>query len=139
MTHKSGKVAAMVTRFAGQRLDARYLGYFACFNEQQYYEAHDVLEDLWLLDRRGADGDFFKGLIQLAGAFVHLQKERLRPADALYQLAENNLRKYPAQHYATDVAGLLALIECWRGWLAAGSFQSNPLHDQPKPFLPMPQ
>jgi hypothetical protein len=52
MTHKSGKVAAMVTRFAGQRLDARYLGYFACFNEQQYYEAHDVLEDLWLLDRR---------------------------------------------------------------------------------------
>ena len=128
----------MVAQFEGRRLDARYLGYFACFNEQQFYEAHDVLEDLWLLDRRGPDGDFFKGLIQLAGAFVHLQKERLRPADALYQLAERNLRKYPAQHHATDVAGLLALIERWRGWLAAGSFQNNPLHDQAKPLISMP-
>jgi predicted metal-dependent hydrolase len=139
MTHKSGKVATLVAQFEGRGLDARYLGYFDCFNRQLYYEAHDVLEDLWLLDRHGADGDYFKGLIQLAGAFVHLQKERLRPADALYQLAERNLRKYPAQHHATDVAGLLALIERWRGLLASGSFQSNPLHDQPKPFIPQPE
>ena len=25
-----------------------YQGYFQCFNAQQYYEAHDVLEHLWL-------------------------------------------------------------------------------------------
>ena len=29
-------------------LDPRYTGFFACFNERQYYEAHDILEDLWL-------------------------------------------------------------------------------------------
>jgi len=139
MTHKSGKVAAMVSQFEGQRLDARYLGYFDCFNRQLFYEAHDVLEDLWLLDRHGPDGDYFKGLIQLAGAFVHLQKERLRPADALYQLAERNLRKYPARHHAADVAGLLALIERWRGWLAKESFGKNPLHNLPKPIIPMPE
>ena len=29
-------------------LDPCYQGYFRCFNEGQYYEAHDVLEHLWL-------------------------------------------------------------------------------------------
>lgn len=138
VTHKSGKVAEMVAQFAGQRLDARYLGYFDCFNQQQYYEAHDVLEDLWLLDRHGPNGDFFKGLIQLAGAFVHLQKERLRPADALFQLAERNLSKYPARHEALSVTELLGLIQAWRAALVQGRFQANPLRTRPQPQLTLP-
>jgi predicted metal-dependent hydrolase len=28
--------------------DPRYWGYFRTFNEGRFYEAHDVLEDLWL-------------------------------------------------------------------------------------------
>lgn len=139
MTHKSGKVAEMVARFAGRRLDARYLGYFDCFNRQLFYEAHDVLEDLWLLDRQGPDGDFFKGLIQLAGAFVHLQKDRLRPAEALFQLAERNLSKYPAQHHATEVDALLRLISDWRAALAAAGFARNPLREGVPPALVPPE
>jgi predicted metal-dependent hydrolase len=138
MTHKSGKVAELVAKFAGQRLDARYLGYFDCFNRQLFYEAHDVLEDLWLLDRRGPDGDFFKGMIQLAGAFVHLQKDRLRPAEALFQLAERNLSKYPARHHATEVTALMRLITEWRTDLAAGGFARNPLRERVPPSLAMP-
>jgi predicted metal-dependent hydrolase len=136
MTHKSSKVAARVAQFAGRRLDARYLGYFDCFNRQLFYEAHDVLEDLWLADRRGPNGDFYKGLIQLAGAFVHLQKDRLRPADALFQLAARNLEKYPASHESTDVAGLLRLIAEWRA--ALGTFETNPLQALPPPMLDLP-
>lgn len=139
MTHKSGKVAEMVAQFAGRRLDARYLGYFDCFNRQLFYEAHDVLEDLWLLDRHGPSGDFFKGLIQLAGAFVHLQKNRLRPADALFQLAERNLGKYPLNHESADVAALLGLISTWRNALAAKSFESNPLTTSAAPVLQFPE
>ena len=139
MTHKSGKVAEMVAQFAGRKLDARYLGYFDCFNRQLFYEAHDVLEDLWLLDRHGPSGDFFKGLIQLAGAFVHLQKNRLRPADALFQLAERNLAKYPAQHESTDVGALLQLILTWRTALTARAFERNPLTASAPPFIVMPE
>jgi hypothetical protein len=139
MTHKSGRVAARVTQFAGHRLDPRYLGYFDCFNQQLFYEAHDVLEDLWLPDRHKPSGDFFKGLIQLAGAFVHLQKDRLRPADALFQLAERNLGKYPARHESTDVAELLKLCAVWRADLSAGQFERNPLRSQLPPFLPLPE
>ena len=51
MSKKSEKIAAMVEPFRGQSLDARYLCYFALFNRQLFYEAHDVLEDLWLPER----------------------------------------------------------------------------------------
>jgi len=102
-----------VARFQGQKLDARYLGYFDCFNQELFYEAHDVLEDLWLLDRKGPDGDFFKGLIQLAGAFVHLQKNRLQPCGALLRLARANLSKYPLVHHQLDLSGVVELTREW--------------------------
>ena len=135
MSKKSGKIAERIAAFEGQRLDAHYLGYFDCFNNQLFYEAHDVLEELWLADRRGANGDFFKGLIQLAGAFVHLQKDRLRPSAALFKLARTNLQKYPAQHEQLAIAAVLILIETWLSWLEAGEFHANPLRHQAAPTL----
>ncbi len=116
-------------------LDAHYLGYFDCFNRQEFYEAHDVLEELWLADKYGPTGDFYKGLIQLAGAFVHLQKERLRPAAALFKLARTNLSKYPSSYEQLDLSEVLQLIECWLGWLEAENFSRNPLRAQPAPKL----
>jgi hypothetical protein len=79
VSHKSACIAARIESFCGQELDAHYLGYFDCFNRQLFYEAHEVLEDLWLKDKYGPNGAFYKGLIQLAGAFVHLQKIVRRP------------------------------------------------------------
>ncbi len=135
MSKKSGKIAALIEQFCGQELDAHYLGYFECFNRQLYYEAHDVLEELWLPDRKGANGDFYKGLIQFAGAFVHLQKERLKPAEALFRLAEANLRKYPARHESLDIPGVLRVIETWSEALKTGDFQKNPMLSTPLPVV----
>lgn len=135
MSKKSGKIAERIAAFQGGRLSAYYLGYFDCFNRQEFYEAHDVLEELWLADRRGPDGDFFKGLIQLAGAFVHLQKERLRPSAALFKLARTNLSKYPATHWRLDLTIVLHLIETWLAWLEGRSFDHNPFRVQPPPVL----
>ena len=125
----------MVETFRGREQAAHYHGYFDCFNRRQFYEAHEVLEDLWLPDRRGPNGDFYKGLIQLAGAFVHLQKNRLRPADALFQLAQANLEKYPSVHEQLDVSGVLHLIAGWRRQLAAADFTINPLSAASGPQL----
>src|SRR5271170_6957780 len=101
----------MIESFRGQELDPHYLGYFDCFNHQLFYEAHDVLEDMWLPDRHGPDGSFYKGLIQLAGAFVHVQKNRPGPAVALLNLSRANLEKYPPLHHGLDLTGVLRLIE----------------------------
>ena len=103
----------------GNDYDSRYLGYFECFNRQRFFEAHEVLEALWLPQRQGRNGSFYKGLIQLAGAFVHWQKSRPGPAAALFDLAQTHLQKYAPNHEGLDVSGLLARIDQWRLEVAA--------------------
>ena len=135
MGKKSGKIAALIEGCRGQSLDAHYLGYFECFNRGLFYEAHDVLEELWLADRQGSDYSFYKGMIQLAGAFVHLQKNRLKPSAALFKLAHANLRKYPAIHGQLDLAAVLQLIDGWLHDLESSQFTLNPLTSTNAPKL----
>ena len=135
MSKKSGKIAALIDGCRGRDLDAHYLGYFECFNRGLYYEAHDVLEELWLADRHGPNHSFHKGLIQLAGAFVHLQKSRLRPSAALFKLALANLQKYPSVHERLDLARVILLIEEWLCKLEAGQFAVNPLTGENAPKI----
>src|SRR5947208_16151757 len=56
-----------------------YRAFLHCWNERLYYEAHDVLEQLWL-KTKSSHADYFKGLIQAAGAFVNLQKTVEHPS-----------------------------------------------------------
>lgn len=126
-------------------LDPRYQGFFTCFNGQQYYEAHDVLENLWL-ERRDENHLFFKGLIQLAGAFVHLQKQflhpmhpkhgrRLRPAVRLFQLAAKNLTAFAPRHLQLDVAATLRLCERQAAEIMLGEYERNPWSPEQAPQL----
>ncbi len=140
MSHKSPKIAALIADLQGRDLPAHYLGYFACFNRSLFYEAHDVLEELWLADKHGPNGNFYKGLIQFAGAFVHLQKDcpkypRLRPSAALFKLAQANLRQYPARHEQLDLEFVHTLIAHWLERLESAGFQNNPLKEHTAPQL----
>jgi predicted metal-dependent hydrolase len=136
---KSERIARLVGNGHAAGLNPFYEGYFDCFNRGQFYEAHDVLEQLWLKDRQGANGAFYKGLIQLAGAFVHLQKGRLRPSAALFKLAGANLGLYAGTHERLAMPAVLALIEHWLALLEGGEFQFNPLGSQPAPALRLEQ
>ena len=135
VSHKSARIAAMIESFRGQELEPHYAGYFDCFNRQLFYEAHDVLEELWLKDKHGTNGAFYKGLIQLAGAFVHLQKDRLHPAAALFKLALANLDKYPDKHERLNAAAVCRLIRNWLGSLEAAHFEKNPFTSGNAPKL----
>jgi len=113
MSRNSEKIASLIRSFEGRDLDPHYLGYFECFNQQLFFEAHEVLEELWL-SQRGQDNDsFYKGLIQLAGAFVHVQKKRRQPAVALFRLAEANLSKYRGVHLSLQLQEVRDLIRVW--------------------------
>jgi predicted metal-dependent hydrolase len=125
--------------------DPCYEGYFLCFNQQHYYEAHDVLEHLWLA-AEGPPEQFFKGLIQLAGAFVHLQKQfrrpehptdrrRLRPAWRLFKLAYTNLEPFSPRYLDLDVRLVLELCSRNMLQLEEAQFQSNPWDPATAPLL----
>jgi GNAT superfamily N-acetyltransferase/predicted metal-dependent hydrolase len=134
MSKKSARIAAMIESFRGQTRDPHYLGYFACFNDGLYYEAHDVLEEMWLPSRGQPADHFYKGLIQLAGAFVHLQKNRLGPSNALFNLARANLEKFPAYYEGFNVAHALNLITNWQRRLREKP-NENPLPKNKPPRL----
>jgi predicted metal-dependent hydrolase len=135
MSRKSEKIATLIEAHRGKHHDPNYLGFFDCFNQGLYFEAHDVLEELWLKDRNHANYAFYKGLIQLAGAFVHLQKGRLKPSAALFRLAQANLRRYPGRHEDLGVDTTLLLIDRWLNELETGGFAVNPLALRPAPQL----
>jgi hypothetical protein len=102
-----------------QDYDPHYLSYFECFNQQRFFEAHEVLEVLWLTQRDGPNGSFYKGLIQLAGAFVHWQKNR--PG-----LAQTYLRKDPATHEGLRVKNVLVMTDEWLAQLTAAPPRAFP-------------
>jgi len=122
-----------------------YRAFFRCWNEQRYYEAHDVLEQLWL-NTKSSDANFFKGLIQAAGAFVHLQKRfeyplhakhsrRLPPAARLFRLAEKNLANFAPGHYGLDVAALCQLLTRYADEIIASDYTANPWSPKTAPKL----
>ncbi len=136
---KSGRIASFVSQLGvrpDSDLDPRYEAFFQCFNEQRYYEAHDVLEDLWL-ESKGGDHFFFKALIQVAGAFVHLGKQfqrpqhpkdgaRLRPAERLLRTAMRNLDAFRPLHLRLDVEALHRFCGAIADEIVADDFRCNP-------------
>src|SRR5664279_3985000 len=102
--------------------DRYYRAFFRCWNEQRYYEAHDVLEQVWLQKTTTpSDAQYFKGLIQAAGAFVHLQKQfeypthpkhgrRLAPAVRLFRLAEKNLEPLGSILHGLDLVAFREML-----------------------------
>ena len=135
VSRKQKRIAELVERHEGHQLNKHYLGYFHCFNCQLFYEAHEVLEHIWLKDKHGPNGAFYKGLIQLAGAFVHLQKGRPQPAAALFKLALANFEKYPDEHERLNLVSTRRLIQNWLADLERMHFETNPLNEANAPKL----
>jgi predicted metal-dependent hydrolase len=113
------------------RTEAALAAYADCFNGQRFFEAHEVLEEVWLPQRASFSAAFLKGLIQLAGAFVHLQRHgakypRLRPAAALLKLAHSNLAPFQPQFAGLEVTPLLELIDHWQAELGRHDGTVNP-------------
>lgn len=121
MSAKPARIAALLEELRvvpPPGVDPHYAAYFALFNAGRYYDAHDALEALWLPVRRTPEGAFFKGLIQLAGAFVHLRKDRPGPAAALLRLTDANLARFPGRHHGLDTGALRGRITGWQARLA---------------------
>lgn len=146
--NKNARIGAFLqTLSPGQKTSwpSCYEGYFTCFNRGEYYEAHDVLEHLWLKET-GNNAQYYKGLIQLAGAFVHLRKQylrpahptdgkRLRPACRLFALATKSLAPYPEFHMGLNVANVRHLCREQTDRIKKGSFQINPWSPDHLPCL----
>lgn len=147
MSKKSAKIAELIKDSIREGLDPHYVGYFACFNRQDYYEAHDVLEELWLAEGKTGDNyAFYKGMIQGAGGFVHLKLQyhnpthhvhgqRLAPAGRLFRLALDNMAGYPDQHQQLYLPPVRQLWQETLEKLKRSNFRTNPWAPEQAPVL----
>ncbi len=139
MTHKSPKIDALLDRFEDlPDFNRHYVGNFRCFNAQLYYEAHDVLEEVWLPIRGQEQAKFYQGLIQMAGGFVHLQKARLGPAARLFALALKNFEDYPTRHAGIDLDVIRAICRDHRKAILDSGEAVNPWSAGKPPQLKLP-
>lgn len=147
LTHKSPAIALLIADCHGRKWEPHYIGYFKCFNAGYYYEAHDVLEELWLKDGpTGKQFNFYKGLIQIAGAFVHMKlhfefpehrahSRRLAPAFRLLERARELTSPYGTSHRDLDLDATHQLALHYANALHAGGFQSNPWNPKEMPRI----
>jgi predicted metal-dependent hydrolase len=137
--NKGERISDFVSSLAGGGTDGDdyYAAFFRLWNEQRYYEAHDVLEQLWLKEENSETARFFQALIQAAGAFVHLQKNfeqplhakhgrRLRPATRLFALALRTLEGLPDEFRGLDLVSFRELLANTRSQIIDTNFKMNP-------------
>ncbi|MEK6234044.1 MAG: DUF309 domain-containing protein, partial [Planctomycetales bacterium] len=87
--------------------DARYLQGIGYFNECDFYESHEVWEDLWA-DVAGDSRKFYQGLIQAAVALHHFGNENIHGARKLNQGCRKYLDPYRPHYMGLDLDAFLS-------------------------------
>ncbi len=89
------------------------------FNQARFFDAHEVLEDVWH-SARGRRRRFLQALIQVAVGLHHHSRGNLVGARSLLGRGGNTLAQYPATYAGLSLGPLRTSIEAWRRALAEG-------------------
>ena len=76
------------------------------FNEEEFFECHDVLEELWS-EATGAERKFLQGLIQASIALFHFGNENFGGAKKLYVSARKNLDQFDQRFMGIELGSFL--------------------------------
>jgi hypothetical protein len=97
----------------------KYLEGVRLFNAEEFFECHDVLEELWS-EVIGDEKKFYQGLIQASVALFHFGNENLGGARKMYESARAKLEPYLPSYMGIDLEKLLAdLKNCFQELLDA--------------------
>ncbi len=95
----------------------RYLAGIVLFNEQAFFEAHEVWEDLWA-ESFGPERKFYQGLIQAAVGLCHFGNGNLRGAVKLYHSSREYMEPCGSPFPGLDVVDFWRQMErCFAGLL----------------------
>lgn len=76
------------------------------FNEEEFFDCHDVLEELWS-ETLGPEKKFIQGLIQASIALFHFGNENFGGAKKLYFSARKNLDPCGQQFMGIELGSFL--------------------------------
>jgi len=99
--------------------DPRYVRGIELFNDCDFFEAHEIWEELWA-DYQGPSRKFYQGLIQVAVALHHFGNGNIGGARKLYDGSRKYLQEYRPLHEGVDLEKLFADFEsCFAEILAS--------------------
>lgn len=87
-----------------------YLKGIEHFNDCDFYESHEVWEELWA-DEQGDSRRFYQGLIQAAVALHHFGNENIRGAKKLNVGCRKYLDPYRPRYLGLDLDEFLAAMD----------------------------
>ena len=94
--------------------------------EGKYFEAHEVLEDVWRAAET-AERDFFQGLVHVAVAWYQAGRGNRVGCERQLEKAVRRLAPFAPEHRGVDLARLLAQLAAAREVVALGSLQLPPV------------
>ncbi len=107
---------------ATQTYDPLYLRGIAYFNACEFFEAHEVWEELWK-EYQGELRLFYKGLIQAAVALHHFGNGNIRGARKVYLSSRNYIKEYAPVCMGLDVDQFLSQFDACFAEVAATDVQ----------------
>jgi len=90
--------------------DSRYLKGVLLFNRAEYFEAHEIWEDLWH-DTAGPERRFIQGLIQAAVCVYHASNGNAVGSRRLFHSGRRYMSGFPDRHLGLDTATFWDMIE----------------------------
>ncbi|MCA9259649.1 MAG: DUF309 domain-containing protein, partial [Planctomycetales bacterium] len=116
--HPTPALPAVARGFEGEEEQRLYAQGIAYFNDCEFFEAHEVWEELWT-EYRGPSRKFLQGLIQAAVALHHFGNGNVNGAAKVYRTSRGYLEGYLPRHLGLDLNSFLAsYAECFAALLA---------------------
>ena len=102
--------------------DERFERGIAQFNRGEFFNAHETWEEIWLAAPE-PDKTFLQGIIQVAAAFHHFQRDNRAGAESLLRAGFEKIEPFPDDYRGLRLAPLRAAIQ---EWLASLSRERSP-------------
>lgn len=90
------------------------------FNEREYFECHEVLEKLWNL-QTDPDKQFTQGLIQIAVALYHRERDNKVGAEKLLKRGLQRIQPFAPKYSELDIVTFVSRVTEVLNDLQAGS------------------
>ena len=98
----------------GLKYPHEYLEGIRLFNAGDYFECHEMLEDIWH-PAQGQQRLHYQALIQAAIALEHFRKENWNGAMGLYEKACEKWAQLPSEYMGVDLKGLKGKLDVFFG------------------------
>src|ERR687895_515869 len=79
------------------------------FNDERYWEAHETLEYVWK-NATGTEKEILNGIILVAAAFVHDEKNEQDICISILQRAKSKLDRTSDKYYGIDIIKIVELL-----------------------------